>query len=259
MRKIVLVGSGNMAEALAVALTQNRVGEVQLLARNRERAKAIAEFCPVKLRFSPAELEPADFYLIAVVDRAVAEVAEALSVPSGAVVAHTAGSVGIEALPEKFPHRGSFYPFQTLTKGRRVDFAQIPVFLEASDDESLALLKELAGRISRRIYEADSERRRLIHLAGVFANNFANAMYTLGERVAERAGLSFDVLRALITETALKAAEARHPCEVQTGPAVRGDEGVQQAHLKLLEGDEEMQRIYQLISKTIWETSRKTS
>ena len=248
-----------MAEALALTLTQNRVGEVQLLARNRERAEAIAKLCPVSLRFSPAETEPADLYLIAVVDRAVTEVAETLPLPPGAVVAHTAGSVGIEALPERFLHRGSFYPFQTLTKGRRVDFAQIPVFVEATDGESLALLKEVAGQISRQVYEADSERRRLIHLAGVFANNFANAMYTLGERMAERAGLSFDVLRALITETALKAAGARHPREVQTGPAVRGDEAVQRAHLRLLEGDEDMQRIYQLISKTIWETSRKTS
>lgn len=257
MKRIVLIGSGNLAEAIAPALA--RAGLVQIFARNESRAAAISARCGVPWSSRPEELAEADLYLVAVVDRAVGEVAGRLPIPRGAIVAHTAGSIGMDALPEEFPHRGSFYPFQSFSKGREVDFAQIPIFLEASDPETLAELRGLACRISRQVYEADSERRRLIHLSGVFANNFANAMYTLGERIACRAGLSFDVLRALIVETALKAAAAEHPREVQTGPAVRGDRGVQEAHLALLEGEEEMQRIYQLISNTIWETSKRTS
>lgn len=257
LKRIVLIGSGNLAEAAAPAL--KRVGLVQIFARNAARAEAIARRCGVAWSSDPAELAEADLYLIAVVDRAVREVAETLPIPCGAVVAHTAGSVGMQVLPEKFARRGSFYPFQSFSRGREVDFSKIPIFLEAGDPATLEALREVAAAISGRVYEADSERRRLIHLAGVFANNFANAMYTLGERIAERAGLDFDVLRALVVETALKAADAEHPRDVQTGPAVRGDEGVQRAHLELLAGDDDMQRIYQLISKTIWETSRKTS
>lgn len=256
-KRIVLIGSGNLAEA--VAPTLKRVGLIQIFARNEARAESIASRCGVAWSANPEELAEADLYLIAVVDRAVTEVAGALPIPHGAIVAHTGGSIGLQALPGKYPHRASFYPFQSFSRGREVDFSQIPIFLEASDGPTLDALRELAGAISSRVYEADSERRRWIHLAGVFANNFSNAMYSLGERIACRAGLDFDVLRALITETALKAAAAEHPRDVQTGPAVRGDKGVQQAHLKLLEGDETMQEIYQLISKTIWEISRKTS
>lgn len=256
-KRIVLIGSGNLAEAIAPAL--KRAGLIQIFARNEARAEAIARRCGVAWSSLPGELAEADLYLIAVVDRAVTEVADTLPIPRGAIVAHTAGSVGMQALPAKFARRGSFYPFQSFSRGREVDFSGIPIFLEAGDPQTLADLHAVAAALSARVYEADSERRRWIHLAGVFANNFSNAMYSLGERIACRAGLDFDVLRALITETALKAAVAEHPRDVQTGPAVRGDEGVQQAHLKLLEGDEEMQRIYQLISKTIWEISRKTS
>jgi len=257
MKKIVLIGSGNLAEAIAPAL--KRAGLVQIFARNAARAAEIAARNGVEWSCRPEELARADIYLVAVVDRAVGEAVEALPIPREAIVAHTAGSVGIDALPAKFARRASFYPFQSFSKGREVDFERIPIFLEATDPETLETLREVASQLSRRVYEADSERRRMIHLAGVFANNFSNAMYALGERIALRAGLDFDVLRALITETALKAAAAEHPRDVQTGPAVRGDRNVQEAHLRLLEGDEEMQRIYQLISKTIWETSRKTS
>ena len=257
LKRIVLIGSGNLAEAVAPAL--KRVGLIQIFARNAARAEAIARCNGVAWGSRPEELAEADLYLIAVVDRAVTEVARTLPIPRGAVVAHTAGSVGLQALPEEFPRRASFYPFQSFSRGREVDFSEIPIFLEASDAATFEAVREVAEAISGRVYEADSERRRLIHLAGVFANNFSNAMYTLGERIAERAGLDFDVLRALIAETALKAVAAEHPRDVQTGPAVRGDKNVQQAHLELLAGDEEMQQIYKLISKTIWETSKRTS
>ncbi|WP_348715494.1 Rossmann-like and DUF2520 domain-containing protein [uncultured Alistipes sp.] len=257
LKRIVLIGSGNLAEAIAPAL--KRAGLIQIFARNGARAEAIARRCGVAWSSCPDELAEADLYLIAVVDRAVTEVARSLTVPRGAVVAHTAGSVGLQALPAELPHRASFYPFQSFSRGREVDFSGIPIFLEASDPATLEAVREVASSISGRVYEADSERRRMIHLAGVFANNFSNAMYTLGERIAERAGLDFDVLRALITETALKASAAEHPRDVQTGPAVRGDANVQQAHLEMLAGDERMQQIYKLISNTIWETSKRTS
>ncbi len=257
MKKIVLIGSGNLAEAIAPAL--KRVGLVQIFARNSARAAEIAALTGVEWSCRAEELARADIYIVAVLDRAVGDVAEMLPIPRRAIVAHTAGSVGIDALPAKFAHRASFYPFQSFSRGRKVDFEQIPIFLEASDPATLETLSEVASQLSRRVYEADTERRRMIHLAGVFANNFTNALYVLGERIAQRAGMDFDILKALITETALKAAAAGDPQSVQTGPAIRGDRKVQEEHLRLLDSDDDMKQIYQLISKTIWETSRKTS
>ncbi len=103
LKRIVLIGSGNLAEAIAPAL--KRAGLIQIFARNGARAEAIARRCGVAWSSCPDELAEADLYLIAVVDRAVTEVARSLTVPRGAVVAHTAGSVGLQALPAELDRK----------------------------------------------------------------------------------------------------------------------------------------------------------
>ena len=187
----------------------------------------------------------------------VAEVAAQLPLPADAAVAHTAGCVPLEALPERYARRAVFYPMQTFTRGRRVDFAEIPIFIEASTPALCDELEACARCLSRRVLRSDSARRARIHLAAVFACNFANHMYALGERLARDAGLDFGVLKPLVMETARKACDALSPADVQTGPAVRGDLATQQRHLALLGEQPSLQEIYKLISNHIWETSRK--
>lgn len=258
MKRIVLIGSGNLAEALARALTKSPLEAVQIYARNCERGPEVARLAGCPWTDDPQQLDrTADLYLIAVSDRAVGEVASQLPIPEGAVVAHTAGSVPLEALPERFARRAVFYPMQTFTKGRRVDFSEIPVFLETSDPGFRAELEAFARTLSRTVLWADSAQRGKVHLAAVFACNFANHMYALGEAVVRSAGLDFAVLKPLIAETAAKACDARSPRDVQTGPAVRNDTATQERHLALLDNDPDLQEIYQQISKEIWKTSRK--
>ncbi|MEG1622335.1 MAG: DUF2520 domain-containing protein [Alistipes sp.] len=258
MNQTVIIGSGNLAEALAIALQKAGVLR-QIYARNAARAAEIGQRVGVAWTTDPQQIVYADFYLIAVSDRAVETVATQLSLPSTAIIAHTAGSVSLEAIPAAHhPRRASFYPFQTFTRGRVVDFAEIPLFIEGSDATVQAETEALAHCISGLVYPADSARRAQIHLAGVFANNFTNALYGVGAQIAQQAGLPFDVLRALIIETAAKATAATHPATVQTGPAVRGDAKVEEQHLQLLAKEPTLQAIYKLISQLIWETSKRT-
>ncbi|MDE7305252.1 MAG: DUF2520 domain-containing protein [Alistipes sp.] len=256
MEKVIIIGSGNVAEALARAVTDCGMQLVQLWARNAARAQQIAGAvgCPWACR--PEQLAAADIYLLAVSDRAVAEVAAALPVPESAVVAHTAGSVPLEALPAKFARRAVVYPLQTFTRGRRIDWAEIPVFIEASTPALQAELESFAGRLSRRVLRADSARRAQLHLAAVFVSNFANHMYAVGERLMNEAGLDFELLKPLIAETTAKALDAPSPLAAQTGPAVRGDRPTQERHAAMLD-DETLRTIYRSISQNIWEISRK--
>lgn len=257
MKRIVLIGSGNLAEALARALSKSPLEAVQIYARNRERGPEVARLAGCSWTDDPQQLDrTADLYLIAVSDRAVGEVASQLPLPEGAVVAHTAGSVPLEALPERFSRRAVFYPMQTFTRGREVDFSQIPIFLEASSPEWMPELEATARVLSPHVFHADSARRAKVHLAAVFACNFANHMYAIGEEVVRSAGLDFGVLKALIAETAAKACDARSPRDVQTGPAVRNDIPTLERHLRLLDGETTLQEIYTQISKNIWKTSR---
>lgn len=254
---VVVVGSGNVAEAVAWAVADCWGVELrQIVARNALRAAEIAAMVGCEWSSDFEDVAAADLYIIAVSDSAVEDVAARLHCAEDSVVVHTAGSVGVGVLGDG--SCGVLYPFQTFTAGRRVDFSEVPLFVEGSDEPTTALIEEFANLLSRSVYRADSSRRREIHLAGVFACNFVNALYTMAaNRLDERVSLPFDVLRPLIVETAAKAADAEHPRQVQTGPAVRGDRAVAERHLSMLEGDEQRQAVYELMNGYISRTSHK--
>lgn len=256
MKRTVIIGSGNLAEALARAIDRSSLQLVQIFSRNARRAEEVARLSHTAAESDPARLADADIYIIAVSDRAIAEVAASLPLPPSAVVAHTSGSTPLEALPDHM-RRAVFYPLQTYTKGREVDFGKIPIFIEAESEELRNTLRDYALHLSDKVIFADSATRGELHLAAVMVCNFTNQMYALGEEIAARSGLGFEVLKPLIEETTAKALAAASPRDVQTGPAVRGDLATQQRHCKLLEQEPLTLNIYKLISQSIWETSKK--
>ncbi len=256
--RVVIVGSGNVAEAFARTLTVNRhVLLQQIFARNEERGRSLASQTNTVWTNRPEELADADIYIISVSDRAVEEVAHALPFKRGSIVVHTAGSVALSVLPNEGVSRGILYAFQSFSAGRQISLSKVPIFIEAEDEATRERLAEFAHFISERVAEADSERRRSIHLAGVFVNNFTNNLYALGADIMAQAELNYDMLKPLIEETAAKAVATHNPRKVQTGPAVRGDRAVCDKHLEMLAGDDIKQKIYKDITESIWETSKK--
>lgn len=256
--RVVIVGSGRVAEAFARTLARCRGVElVQLHSRNEERGRQVASIGCTKWNNDVAALQAADIYIIAVSDRAVADVAAGLRVPDDAIVVHTAGSVPMEAIPQRGGRRGIIYPLQTFSVGREILLDDVPLFIEADCEDVRAELERFASLVSTRVEYATSERRRVIHLAGVFVNNFVNHLYGIGAEVLEREGLNFDLLRPLIKETAAKAIASGEPFKVQTGPAVRGDRAVIEKHLEMLHGEELKEKIYNDITESIWEISRR--
>ncbi len=255
---VVIIGSGNVAEAFARSIAKcDGVALRQVFARNKERGEKLAQLYHTEWTCDIKNIAKADFYIIAVSDRSVAEVAQSLVVDSSAIIAHTAGSIAMEAIPERNGRRGIIYPLQSFTAGREITLDDVPLFIEADSEESNQRLSALASKLSSRIEYATSERRRTIHLAGVFVNNFVNHLYALGGDIIEREGLSFDILRPLIAETASKAIASGDPRSVQTGPAIRGDKEVCQRQLSLLDSDKLKQQIYKSITDSIWETSKR--
>ena len=258
MKNIVLIGSGNLAEALARAISRTEGATLlQIFARNAKRGTALALENGTAWSSDPRELAAADLYILAVSDAAITTLAESLPIPAEAAVVHTAGGIGIEALPARFDRRGVLYPLQTFTQGRSVDFAKIPLFVEGNDDSFTSELEAFARNLSRTVYRADSDRRVRLHLAAVFACNFVNHLYALGGEILHGTELPFDVLKPLIAETAAKAVDSGDPHRVQTGPAVRGDLPTLRRHEAALAHDPRLLRIYESLSQDIWETSKK--
>jgi predicted short-subunit dehydrogenase-like oxidoreductase (DUF2520 family) len=193
----------------------------------------------------------ADFYIFSVKDDVLPEIALQMPLTTGIWV-HTAGSVSISVFS---PHteKGALYPLQTFGRERDVNFRDVPVFIEGNSAETVALLKDLADTISENVRFLSGYKRCVLHLAAVFACNFANHMYALASEIVDDEEIPFHLLNPLITETAAKVA-AMSPQAAQTGPAVRLDEEVMVKHLALL-NDPMKREIYSLLSDSIHRVS----
>ena len=199
----------------------------------------------------------ADAFIVAVKDAALPSVAKQLAKGrEQQVFFHTAGSMPLSVFEGLSMHYGVFYPMQTFSKERQVDFSPIPVFLEASDDATLSMARMLAESISRHVYVLSSEDRKFLHLSAVFACNFVNHCYALSAELLEKHGIPFDVMLPLIDETARKVHEL-HPLDAQTGPAVRYDENVIRMQSSLLSDSPALQEIYNLLSLNIHRKAKK--
>ena len=253
-KRIVLIGAGNVATHLGLAFQAKGCEIVQVYSRTEESAKDLAERLQVPYTVSLEEVSAnADLYIVAVKDAALQEVIPSLvKGREDALFVHTAGSISMDVWKGCARRYGVFYPMQTFSKLRMVDFSSVSFFVEASGSDELRLLKELAMSLSPKVYEASSEQRRYLHLAAVFACNFTNHMYALSASLLEKQGLPFDAMLPLIDETARKVHELP-PVQAQTGPAIRRDENVMDKHLAMLSEEPVMREIYEKISKNIQE------
>ncbi|MCZ4223587.1 Rossmann-like and DUF2520 domain-containing protein [Pedobacter rhodius] len=247
---IVLLGSGNVATHLAIALKAAGENIVQVFSRDLTNAITLAEKVNAEPISSFSDINhKADLYIIAVKDDAISEVASHLAAAEGLVV-HTSGTTDVKVLSEFIKNTGVFYPLQTFSKSKEVNFKTIPLCLEASDDSQLEVLNRLAKKLSSNVHEVDGAKRKVLHLAAVFACNFTNHLYALSNQILTKNDLNFDIIRPLIAETADKAM-VDLPENVQTGPAFRNDESTINKHLTMLADLPELQEIYQTLSNSI--------
>ena len=246
--KIILLGSGRVATQLGLAL--QKVGEqiIQVYSPTEANAAALAKKLDCNAVSSLSLIDQhADLYIIAVKDDAISTVAKNLDVPNKLVV-HTSGSTPMDVLPSG--NVGVFYPLQTFSFEKEVDFNEVPIAIESNDLESLNVLRILANKLSSKVIELDSKQRMTLHVAAVFACNFSNHLFAIAQQLLESQHLDFELIRPLITETVAKV-QAHLPSAVQTGPAIRKDEKTLQKHLDLLKNEPQLQEIYRLLSQSI--------
>lgn len=250
--KTLLLGAGGVASSLAPALESTGLVAIRqvyswhlenatLLARKLKNAQPIADTKEVSTDI--------DLVLVSVADDAIAKMVDEINLPH-AIWLHTSGSIPMQALAKSTPRHGVFYPLQTFSRGNDVDLSAVTLFSEASTEEVAQLINDIATPIFRRVCPADSEMRRLMHVAAVFACNFSNFMWVTAHDLLNAHGLPFDVLAPLLQET-LRKAITNSPASGQTGPARRGDFGVMEAHAKMLPPAQS--QLYEIISKSIVE------
>lgn len=251
IEKVVMIGAGNLATQLSLAFNEKGLHCLQVYSRKTESAQQLAIQLNAEFTNQLSDLRTdADIYIIAVKDSAIPEVLENLKPGRNSLIVHTAGSIPMNILEGITENTGVFYPLQTLSKSRKVDFSKVPVCIEANHPSNLIKLQELAGKISESVHQINSDERKTLHLAAVFVNNFVNHFYAIGAELLQDKKLDFDLLKPLIAETAKKT-EMLQPSEAQTGPAKRHDHEILGEHLKMLQTQPELQKLYSFVSESI--------
>ncbi|WP_407429717.1 Rossmann-like and DUF2520 domain-containing protein [Arcticibacter sp.] len=248
--KIVLLGSGNVATHLGHALKAAGHEILQVWSRSLSNAEQLAASLSVAYTNEILALDDtADIYILSVKDDAIREVASSFTFKDKLLV-HTSGTSSIDSLGEDRVNKGVFYPLQTFSKQKAVDFSSVPLLLESSTDEVARQLNELAGSISQVVRSASSAQRAAIHVAAVFACNFSNHFYSISKSLLDKEGLDFKLLLPLIAETAAKV-QSMSPEDAQTGPAIRDDQVSIEKHKKYLETSADLLQLYTLMTNSI--------
>lgn len=252
MIQINIIGSGNVAQHLIKAFSASKIVEIkQVFSRKTEAVHHLVDFDKIVTDYN--DLQTADLHIIAVSDNAITEVSDQFPFNNQLVV-HTSGTSPIDVLNEK-NRRGVFYPLQTFSKNKEIDYSVIPFCLEAENTADFKLLETIAKSISTAVYSISSDQRKALHVAAVFASNFTNHLYHLGQEICEENQLPFAILRPLIQETADKI-NTLDPADAQTGPAIRHDSNTIDAHLAFLQ-DENKKNIYKILTQSIQHNGKK--
>lgn len=252
MIRITLIGSGNVAQHLIKAFAKSEVVEiVQVFSRKKETLASLIDFDKIVNDYE--SLKEADLYIIAVSDKAISEVSKQLPFQNRVVV-HTSGAASLDVLDPK-NRKGVFYPLQTFSKNKEIDFLAIPMCLEAENTFDFKVLETVAKSISNAVFAINSDQRKALHVAAVFVNNFTNHLYQIGQEICDEHKVPFEVLKPLIQETAEKI-NTLTPIDAQTGPAKRHDSTTIDAHLEYL-SNENQKNIYKILTQSIQNNGKK--
>ena len=251
-KKIALVGAGNVAIHLGLALKHAGLKVEYVMNRSTERGMLLAKKLDACFVTCFEELKNSDLVILAVSDDAIPVLVEQFA-GSYYPVVHTSGTVSKDVLSVTGSNYGVFYPLQTFSVNNAVDFSKVPICIDSSNSAFTDKLESLAHSLSQTVYQIDDQKRRTLHLAGVFASNFTNYLYAIAEDILVKNNLPFELLFPLIQETASKILNTA-PLEAQTGPAKRGDMTTIQKHLLLLQNEPEQFNLYQIFTDNILKT-----
>lgn len=250
MSKLAIIGAGNVASHLSKAFQKAGHDIVQVYSRTQEKAQALSSIlnCSYTIDIS-AITNDVDIYLFCLSDSSVDKVLEKKDWHNKLLL-HTAGSLPLKIFKNRSSDYGVLYPLQTFTADFELNITKVPFFIEGNNHTTLKTIKELASSISPLIFEADSQKRLQLHLAGVFANNFTNHMMAIACQLLEENNIPAENINSLLEETFRKALTIGAD-KAQTGPAIRNNKAVLELHNHLLAKHPEWQKIYTFVSESI--------
>ena len=247
---ISIVGSGNVATHLGLALKAAGCNIHQVLSRSLQHAQLLA----MRVGAVPIDRwqsldEYCDAYILAVNDDAIFDLALDLKLKESLVV-HTSGSTPASVLRNVSDRHGVVWSPQTFVRDIAMDYSTLPLCIEGCNQETESEIEELLGRVTRNIYHLDYNQRIMEHLAAVMVSNFVNAINATAQDYMKSEGLDFEMLRPLAEQT-LKKWNYGPLWFQQTGPAIRHDERTLNTHRKMLADQPELLKVYDFLTDLI--------
>ena len=253
--KVSLIGTGNVATQLAQGLEARGFTIDEIYGRDVQKLRQVVGKLYVAEGKSDLDFGDTKSALIVVCvqDAAIEAVARELILPESCLLVHTSGSVPMEALSSYHDRVGVFYPLQSISKNKNMDWLDVPIILNAKYAPDLDLLRKVALKLTGKVYMYNDEQRKALHLAAVFGSNFNNHLLKIVKDISEAEGLDFQMFKSLVVNTVYKAFEIG-PEQAQTGPAIRNDKETMRKHLEMLDGSSDLNKIYKMLSAHIQET-----
>ena len=254
IKDVSFFGAGNVAWHLATMMHEAGIKINTVYSRHLDNALTLAQNTgAVAIDRVDDMPRDADLYIFALSDNAVGKVAKtfASKCKSGACVVHTSGMLDTGIFSPWYDCYGCFYPLQTFKKMQPLYNRDFPVFITARDSDFGTSLFELASVITEKVFFLDDKKRKALHVAAVFVNNFTNYLLAIAKNMVEGEEVEFGYLLPLLKETVDKILNGADPELIQTGPAVRGDTGTIEAHLKFLQKYPQYLKIYKVLTESI--------
>ena len=252
MKNIILIGSGNVSTHLGLSLVQQGYNIKQVWSKHLINADILAKKLNSTSTDNLNNIKHADLYIVSVKDDVLKSLIKELKVNN---IVHTSGSIGLEVFENKVENYGVFYPLQTFNKTLSLELSQTPICIESNNEAFKDKLISLGDSLTEKVITINSEQRKQLHIAAVFACNFVNHMLAISEKILKKSNTEFKLLIPIINET-IKKINTNKPSKVQTGPAQRKDITVIQDHINNL-SDKQTKKIYQIISESIIKYNEK--
>lgn len=251
MINCVIIGNGNIAEALLKSINNTDIEVIGIYGKSIAKCEKLSELYSVPF-FPTIESLPnnADLYLICVSDNAIAGIANKLTVKEGLAV-HFSGIKSLQEL-EPIKNKAVFWPIASINKLSFKNFSETPICIEASDEENYRIIEAFADRLSKKVFSVSTSQRQYLHLAATLTNNFSNHLLALSKQILDEQQIDYHLLQHLLTE-ALQNSFLHEPSKMQTGPALRNDTKTIHTHKMLLNQNIALITLYELMSKSIFE------
>ena len=248
IKTVGLIGYGKLARHLAPALAGSGIIINQWCIRNKSDHQEILDKYSVSAVTQVDDIiDSSDLILIMVNDQAISEVGLQLK-NTRAIVCHTSGMTSVDELPQK--RAGIFYPLNTFNGINTTWNNDTPIFIHTKDSDHVAILSDLAQRLSNQVQVISPKDLQVVHLAAVISQNFSNHLIAHGEALLEAHQLDRSLIHPLLQTMVenLNLAPARLN---QTGPAQRRDQTTTAHQSAILEQSPDLLSLYEALTKDI--------